>query len=58
MDDMVKEIFQYRLMMEASNTQWPNDFPLQWLIDLRSKKGEMDKLPTTEELQEYNSGRM
>lgn len=57
-DDMVKEIFQYRLMMEASNTQWPNDFPLQWLIDLRSKKGEMDKLPTTEELQEYNSGRM
>lgn len=57
-DDMVEQMQQYRLMMDSSNTLWPDDFPLQWLIDLRSEKGEMDQLPTTEELDEFNSGRM
>lgn len=57
-DDMAKEMLLYRQMLEASNTLWPDDFPLQWLIDLRSSKGEMDQLPTTEELDEFNSGRM
>ena len=57
-DDMVEERQHYRQMMEASNTLWPDDFPLQWLIDLREGRGEMDQLPTTEELEEFNSGRM
>lgn len=57
-DDMVKEMQLYREMMQASNALWPDDFPLQWLIDLRSEQGEMDKLPTTEDLEEFNSGRM
>ncbi len=57
-DDMAAEMLFYRQMLEASNTMWPDDFPLQWLVDLRSSKGEMDQLPTTEELEEFNSGRM
>ena len=57
-DDMATEMLLYRQMLEASNTRWPDDFPLQWLIDLRSESGEMDQLPTTEELEEFNSGRM
>ena len=57
-DDMAEEMLLYRQMLEASNTMWPDDFPLQWLIDLRDSKGEMDQLPTTEELEEFNSARM
>ncbi len=57
-DDLAAEMLYFRQMMEASNTHWPDDFPLQWLIDLRSEKGEMDQLPTTEELEEFNSARM
>jgi len=57
-DDMAGEMQLYRQMLEASNTMWPDDFPLQWLIDLRESKGEMDQLPTTEELEEFNSGRI
>ena len=55
---MAEEMLLYRQMLEASNTMWPDDFPLQWLIDLRDSKGEMDQLPTTEELEEFNSARM
>ena len=57
-DDMSREMLLYRQMLEASNTMWPDDFPLQWLIDFRKSRGEMDQLPTTEELEEFNSGRM
>ena len=57
-DDMVREMQLYRQMLESSNSQWPDDFPLQWLIDFRKGRGEMDQLPTTEELEEFNSGRM
>lgn len=56
-DDMAMEMKRFRMMLDASNTQWPGDFPLQWLIDLRRQSGEPDELPTSEELEEYNSGR-
>ncbi len=56
-DDMAHEMTRFLAMTQASNMSWPDDFPLQWLIDDRKTRGEPDKLPTTEQLEEYNSGR-
>ena len=56
-DDIADEMHQYMTMLSFSNDQWPDDFPLQWLIDVRDKNGEPDSLPTSEQLEELRTGR-
>ena len=56
-DDIADEMHQYQTMLSFSNDQWPDDFPLQWLIDVRDGNGEPDTLPTSEELEELRTGR-
>ena len=57
-DDIAEEMQLFLVMLGASNSEWPNDFPLQWLVDERRQRGEPDKLPTTEDLKERESGRV
>ena len=56
-DDMADEMHQYQEMLTFSNSQWPEDFPLQWLIDVRDSNYESDTLPTSEELEERRTAR-
>ena len=56
-DDIADEMHQYQTMLSFSNDQWPDDFPLQWLIDVRDGNGEPDTFPTSEELEELRTGR-
>ena len=56
-DDLADEMHQYQTMLSFSNDDWPDDFPLQWLIDVRDGNGEPDTLPTSEELEELRTGR-
>jgi len=56
-DEIADEMHQYMRMLNFSNDQWPDDFPLQWLIDIRDGNGEPDSLPTSEDLEELRSGR-
>lgn len=56
-DDMADEMHLYKDMLSFSNSEWPDDFPLQWLIDVRAKNREPDELPTSEDLEERRTGR-
>ena len=56
-DDMADEMHQYQEMLTFSNSEWPEDFPLQWLIDVRDSNYEPDTLPTSEELEERRTAR-
>ena len=56
-DDMADEMHQYQEMLTFSNSEWPEDFPLQWLIDVRDSNHEPDTLPTSEELEERRTAR-
>ncbi len=56
-DEIATEMQQFQIMLNFSNDPWPDDFPLQWLIDVRDKNGEPDNLPTSEVLEEIRSGR-
>lgn len=55
-DDIAEEMHLYQTMLGFSNDPWPEDFPLQWLIDFRDEIGEPDTVPTSEELEELRSG--
>ena len=57
-DDVVDAIKEYYDMIRVSGLEWPTDFPLQPLIDYREADGSYyDKLPTTEDIMERESGR-
>ncbi len=56
-DDMADEMHHYQEMLSFSNDEWPDDFPLQWLVDIREGNGEPDSLPTSEFLEERRTGR-
>lgn len=57
-DDIVDAIKEYYDMVRISGLEWPTDFPLQDLIDFREADGtNYDKLPTTEDIMERESGR-
>jgi len=56
-DDMADEMHLYLEMLSVSNNEWPEDFPLQWLVDIRESNGEPDTLPTSEDLAERRTGR-
>lgn len=56
-DTLVESMQQFQDILKISGTRWPMDFPLQSMIDLRSKNEQTDALPTTEELEEERSAR-
>jgi hypothetical protein len=54
---LVASMQQYLDMLIITNREWPDDFPLQFLVDERYDKGETDGLPTSEYLEERRTGR-
>lgn len=46
-DRMIGSVKEFQKMLRFSNRPWPENFPLQGLIDTRFNKGELDGLPTT-----------
>jgi hypothetical protein len=54
-DDLARSMEEFRDMLDISSRDWPNDFPLQDLIDKRKEAGESDGLPTSDELEEMRS---
>ena len=34
-------------MLDFTNREWPKDFPMQEMIDVRARTGERDGLPTS-----------
>jgi hypothetical protein len=56
-DDLVEKMEELQDMLDITNREWPDDFPMQDFIDYRATQGEPDDLPTTDELEEERSGR-
>ena len=56
-DEIADEMHLFQTMLTFTNDSWPENFPLQWLIDVRDGNGEPDKLPTSEVLEELRTGR-
>ena len=54
---LIQSMQQYLDMLIITNREWPDDFPLQFLVDERNDKGETDGLPTSEYLEERRTGR-
>ena len=54
---LIDEMSGFYDILKVSSADWPMNFPLQKLIDDRSKQGEGEGLPTTEELEEQRSAR-
>jgi len=54
-DDLVDKMKEFRDMLVITNREWPENFPLQSLIDFRAADGNSDELPTTEDLVEKQS---
>lgn len=46
-DRITRAIKEYQSMLRYANRPWPEDFPLQAMIDKRRELGEQDGLPTT-----------
>ena len=57
MRDLMAKGATYWDMLEITNRQWPDDFPLQWLIDERAAAGDRDGLPSSETIEAYKSAR-
>ncbi len=55
--ELMEKANVYWDMLKITNREWPDDFPLQKLIDDRAANGEMDNLPTTEMLEAMRSQR-
>jgi hypothetical protein len=54
-DKLVESMKELEDMLDVTNSEWPDDFPMQEFIDYRSSIGEPDSLPTTDDLEERNS---
>ena len=57
MRDLMGKSQTYWDMLEITNREWPDDFPLQWLIDERAADGDQDGLPTSEAIEAFKSAR-
>ena len=45
-------------MLNVTNREWPDDFPLQSFVDYRAENGFADDMiPTTDDIEERRSGR-
>jgi len=53
-DLLVEHIKEYRKMLEFTNREWPEDFPMQKFVDDRAQAGERDELPTTAFLKQFS----
>jgi len=53
-DLLVDHIKEYQKMLDFTNREWPEDFPMQKFIDDRAQAGERDGLPTTAILKEFS----
>jgi hypothetical protein len=51
-DRVAKFMVEYQQMLAFSKRDWPKDFPLQKMIDLRDRDGSRDGLPTSATLAE------
>lgn len=56
-ETLIDDLENFEDILKISGTPWPQELPLQFLIDLRSKQGQEDNLPTTEELEELRSAK-
>ena len=56
-DDLADYMHQYQELLKISGLEWPDDFPLQGLVDARFEDREPDELPTSEDLAERRSAR-
>ena len=55
--DLMERGQAYWEMLEITKREWPDDFPLQQLIDERAASGDRDELPTTEMIEAFKSAR-
>lgn len=51
-DEIIDQVTNYRTILQLTGRDWPRDFPLQDLIDIRFKQGFRDSLPTTADLED------
>ncbi|MDA7885247.1 hypothetical protein N9B23_02605, partial [bacterium] len=57
-DQLTDAVKEYQEMLNVTNREWPDDFPLQSFVDYRAVNGFADDLiPTTEYIDERRSGR-
>ena len=56
-DDLMDKAHVYAEMLNITNREWPEDFPMQELIDERAAQGETDNLPTSDFMEKYRSQR-
>lgn len=54
---LVESMRQYLEMLIITNREWPDDFPLQSLVDERYESGKNDGIPTSDYLEERRTGR-
>ena len=50
-EDLIEHMQRYYVVLRVAGSDWPLDFPLQYIVDRRSKLGEGDGLPNSEQLQ-------
>ena len=53
-DRLADSMAEFKEMLLTTNRDWPENFPLQDLVDLRHSDNEPDKLPTSEDLEEMS----
>lgn len=57
-DQLIDAVKEYQDMLNVTNREWPDDFPLQSFVDYRAANGFADDLiPTSEDIEERRSGR-
>jgi hypothetical protein len=55
-DQIIEHIKKYKEVLNVSGIDWPENFPLQRVIDLNSPSESTRGLPTSEQLEEIRSG--
>ncbi|MGB1930016.1 MAG: hypothetical protein ACPHO8_11955 [Mariniblastus sp.] len=57
-DQLIDAVKEYQDMLNVTNREWPDDFPLQSFVDYRAENGFADDMiPTTDDIEERRSGR-
>jgi hypothetical protein len=56
-DSLMDSVQEYRKMLAFANLEWPDDFPLQSLVDERAQDGTLDGIPTSEMLEQRKADR-
>jgi len=57
-DQLIDAVKEYQDMLNVTNREWPDEFPLQSFVDYRAVNGYADDLiPTTDDIEERRSGR-